>query len=326
MAEIQLSFIEKSELQQCEAIIEQGLRTFVDVGAALLKIHDKKLYRQEYSTFEEYCNKKWGFTDRRARMYIDASKTVGNLQSGTTVPVLPTNERQTRPLTKLAPEDQVKAWAKVIETAPEGKITAKVVLEAAKEIQQERREERRAERIETIIQETAKPIHGIGKFPIIYADPPWRYDFSRSTSREIENQYPTMELNDICNLEVAKIANDDCVLFLWATNPKLQEALLVIDSWGFEYKTNMVWVKDKIGMGYYARSQHELLLIATRGNVPVPAAEFRPSSVMYSDRDQHSKKPDGVYEIIEKMYPEYAKVELFARNKRDGWEAWGNQL
>jgi N6-adenosine-specific RNA methylase IME4 len=88
----------------------------------------------------------------------------------------------------------------------------------------------------------------------------------------------------------------------------------------------MVWVKDKIGMGYYARSQHELLLIATRGSVPVPAAEFRPSSVIYSGRDQHSKKPDIIYGVIEKMYPEYAKVELFARNKRDGWQAWGNQL
>jgi N6-adenosine-specific RNA methylase IME4 len=324
VADTQLSFIEKSELEQCETIIEEGLRTFVDVGGALLKIRDKKLYRQEYSTFEEYCQSKWSIERRRAYQLMDAATVVENVNNCTQT--LPQNEAQARPLTKLDPEDQVKAWAKVIETAPEGKITAKVVLEAAKEIQQERREERRAERVETIIQETAEPISGIGKFPIIYADPPWRYDFSRSTSREIENQYPTMELNDICNLEVAKIANDDCVLFLWATNPKLQEAFLVIDSWGFEYKTNMVWVKDKIGMGYYARSQHELLLIATKGSVPVPVAEFRPSSVIYSDRDQHSKKPDGVYEIIEKMYPEYSKVELFARNKREGWEAWGNQL
>jgi N6-adenosine-specific RNA methylase IME4 len=324
MERAELSFIEKSELQQCETIIEEGLRTFVDVGGALLKIRDKKLYRQEYSTFEEYCQSKWSISRPRAYQLIDSAKVIGNLS--TFVDKTPDNEAQARPLTKLGPEDQVKAWAKVIETAPEGKITAKVVLEAAKEIQQERRAERRAERVETIIQETAEPIEGIGKYPIIYADPPWRYDFSRSTSREIENQYPTMELNDICNLEVVKIANDDCVLFLWATNPKLQEALLVIDSWGFEYKTNMVWVKDKIGMGYYARSQHELLLIATRGSVPVPAAEFRPSSVIYSDRDQHSKKPDGVYDLIEKMYPEYAKVELFARNKRDGWESWGNQL
>jgi hypothetical protein len=121
---MQLTIFEQNELQQCEAIIEQGLRTFVDVGAALLKIRDSKLYRQDYSTFEEYCNDRWKFSDRRARMYIDASKAIGNLQSGTTVPVLPTNERQARPLTKLEPEDQVKAWHKVIESAPEGKITA----------------------------------------------------------------------------------------------------------------------------------------------------------------------------------------------------------
>lgn len=328
MTDTQLTTFEQNELEQCEVVIEKGLRTFVDVGGALLKIRDKKLYRQDYPTFEEYCEDKWNFTDRRARMYIDASRAIGNLKSGTMVPLLPQNERQARPLTKLDPEEQQEAWQRVIETAPEGKITAKVVLKAAKEIQQERRQERRAERIETIIQKTAEPLYGIGKFTVLLCDPPWRYDFSRSTSREIENQYPTMDIDDICDLEIAKISNDDCVLFLWATNPKLPEALQVIKSWGFEYKTNMVWVKNKIGMGYYARQQHELLLIATRGSLPVPAAEFRPSSVIYSDREQHSKKPDVVYEIIEKMYPEYAKVELFARNKeeRKNWTYWGNEL
>ena len=324
MEESQLTIFEQNELQQCEAVIEKGLRTFVDVGGALLKIRDSKLYRQDYSTFEEYCQEKWNISRPRAYQLIDSVKVAENLS--TFVDKWPINEAQTRPLTRLSPEDQVKAWHKVIETAPEGKITAGIVLAAAKEIQQERREERRSERIEIIVHDTVESIEGIGKFPILYADPPWRYDFSRSSSREIENQYPTMELEDICNLEVSKISNDDSVLFLWATNPKLQEALQVIRSWGFEYKTNMVWVKDKIGMGYYARSQHELLLIATRGSVPVPAAEFRPSSVIYSDRDQHSKKPDSVYEIIEKMYPEYTKVELFARSMRDGWESWGNQL
>ena len=319
----QLTIFEKNELQQCESIIEEGLKSFIDVGGALLKIRDSKLYRQDFSTFEEYCRDKWGMSRIHAHRMIEAVNVTNNL-----LPIgnkLPENESQARPLTVLEPEDQVKAWHKVIETAPDGKITAKIVLEAAKEIQQERREERRTERVESIIIETAEPIEGIGKFPILYADPPWRYDFSRSSSREIENQYPTMELDDICNLEVAKITNDDCVLFLWATNPKLQEALRVIEAWGFEYKTNMVWVKDKIGMGYYARQQHELLLIAAKGSVPVPMAEFRPASVIYSDRDQHSKKPDSVYEIIEKMYPEYPKVELFARSKREGWASWGNQ-
>jgi N6-adenosine-specific RNA methylase IME4 len=164
------------------------------------------------------------------------------------------------------------------------------------------------------------------KYPIIYADPPWQYEHSKTDNRKIENQYPTMSLNEICEENVDELATPDAVLFLWATSPKLDEAMRVIEAWGFTYRTNMVWVKDKIGMGYYARQQHELLLIATRGNVPVPEPENRVSSVIHSPRLEHSEKPERFYEIIEEMYPEYSKKELFSRKERDGWDAWGNQV
>lgn len=190
-----------------------------------------------------------------------------------------------------------------------------------------KREMRRAERVETIQEATSnnKPLSGIGRFAVIYADPPWEYEHMISDSRVIENHYPTMSLQSICDLPVSDISNTDCVLFMWATNPKLTEAMRVLDAWGFNYRTNMVWVKDKIGMGYYARQQHELLLIATRGNLPVPEPTNRRSSVVMADRTEHSRKPAEFYEIIERMYPEYNKVELFSRNKREGWEVWGNQ-
>ncbi len=165
-----------------------------------------------------------------------------------------------------------------------------------------------------------------GKYHVIYADPPWRYDFAVSPTREIENQYPTMELEEICALPVKDLGTPDSVLFLWATNPKLLEAIKVIEDWGYNYRTNMVWIKDKIGMGYYARQRHELLLIATRGELPVPEPANRPDSVIISPRTEHSKKPERVYEIIETMYPEYRKIELFARNERTGWDVWGNQV
>ena len=202
------------------------------------------------------------------------------------------------------------------------------IASGAMTIPEAKREIRRAERVEAIVEATGnnQALDGIGKFAVVYADPPWEYDYSVSDNRQIENQYPTMPIEDICALPVADIANDDAVLLLWATNPKLIEALQVIEAWGFSYRTNMVWVKDKIGMGYYARQQHELLLIATRGALPVPEPANRPSSVIQGDRTEHSKKPDAAYEIIERMYPEYAKVELFSRNQREGWVAWGNQL
>jgi N6-adenosine-specific RNA methylase IME4 len=112
---------------------------------------------------------------------------------------------------------------------------------------------------------------------------------------------------------------------MWATSPKLTEALEVMAAWDFGYRTCMVWVKDRIGMGYYARQRHELLLIAKRGHPPAPEPGDRPDSVVEAPRSQHSAKPDEVYGLIETMYPRSAKVELFARRRRPGWDAWGNQ-
>jgi N6-adenosine-specific RNA methylase IME4 len=124
---------------------------------------------------------------------------------------------------------------------------------------------------------------------------------------------------------VRELAAEDAVLFLWTTLPHLEEAFRVIAAWGFQYKTNLAWVKDKIGLGYFVRNQHELLLVATRGNIPSPAPAARPPSVIMAPRREHSRKPDEAYELIERMYPELPKIELFARSARKGWAAWGNQ-
>jgi len=164
------------------------------------------------------------------------------------------------------------------------------------------------------------------KYHVIYADPPWRYEHSVSISREIENHYPTMSIDEICELNIGSIAHDDSILFLWATNPKLSEAMKVIGSWGFVYRTNFAWVKDRIGMGYYVRQQHELLLIATKGNPGTPDPPNRPSSVFLLPREVHSKKPDHVYGMIETMYPGRKYIELFARKKREGWASYGNEV
>lgn len=165
-----------------------------------------------------------------------------------------------------------------------------------------------------------------GCYRLIYADPPWRYEHVVTESRAIENQYPTMSLDDICALRVP--AADDAVLFLWATSPKLAEAMRVIDAWGFSYRTCAVWDKDALGMGYYFRQQHELLLVAARGASVVPAASARPSSVLRARRGRHSEKPAFVYDLLELMYPEFSeadRIELFQREPRAGWSAWGNE-
>ena len=170
-----------------------------------------------------------------------------------------------------------------------------------------------------------KPKVPDGKFELIYADPPWQYNFTSSPTRSIEKEYSTMSLKEICELKIPY--TDDCVLFLWCPAPKLYpEGTEVIKAWGFVYKTCMVWVKDKIGMGYYGRNRHELLLIATRGKPGTPKPKNRPDAVIEAPRTKHSKKPEIVYELIEQMYPNKNKIELFARNERHNWKSWGDEI
>lgn len=163
-----------------------------------------------------------------------------------------------------------------------------------------------------------------GTFNIIYCDPPWQYDFAETDNRKIENQYPTMTVEEICKIELPEIS-EDALLLMWATSPKLCEALKVIEAWGFNYRTHSVWDKEKIGMGYWFRGQHELLLVAVKGEFSPPDVQFRNSSIYREARQAHSSKPIFFYEWIEKAF-EGNKIELFARNKRIGWEAWGNEL
>jgi len=161
------------------------------------------------------------------------------------------------------------------------------------------------------------------KYDLIYCDPPWRYEFPVSNSRKIENQYSTLSLDEIKNLIVP--AADNCVLLMWATAPKLDEALQVMSAWDFNYRSCAVWDKGTIGMGYWFRIQHELLLVGIRGNFSPPAPTDRISSVIKEPRCGHSEKPKVIYSVIEKMFPNAKKIELFARGKIDGWEAWGNE-
>lgn len=201
------------------------------------------------------------------------------------------------------------------------------ILEAAKRIRAQKSEAKREERIEKIaeISRGNTEMATDRKYPVIYADPPWRYEFAESETRAIENQYPTMTLEDIKALPVSGLATDDAILFMWATSPKLEEAFEVIRAWGFTYRSSAIWVKNQLGMGYYFRQQHELLLVATRGSMPAPAPAVRPRSVFTSDRTEHSAKPAEFAQYIEAMYPTLPRVELFCRSPRDGWNVWGNQ-
>ena len=169
------------------------------------------------------------------------------------------------------------------------------------------------------------------KYQIIYADPPWRYDFCKDNSDKIEVHYPTMTLEDICRLEVP--SEDNAVLYLWATAPKLLEALEVMKAWGFNYKTQAIWDKGWVGMGYWFRGQHELLLVGVKGKFSPPIPTLRESSVYRENKSKHSKKPLYFKELLDKQFPGKTKLEMFARpedktlfTKEDKWDYWGNEV
>lgn len=162
-----------------------------------------------------------------------------------------------------------------------------------------------------------------GKFDIIYADPPWQ-THSISGRGTPEHHYPTMTPEQIAAVQVP--CTENAILFMWVAPSMIREALYIVDSWGFKYKNHLIWVKDRFGTGFYFRVQHELLFLCTRGEVLTPLEHDRPSSILQSPMREHSQKPEEIYAIIERMYPKRKYLELFARNKREGWESWGNQI
>lgn len=185
-----------------------------------------------------------------------------------------------------------------------------------------RAEKEQALAAKTILQSTEI---GQKRYGVIYIDPPWRYEtFSENgMDRSADNHYPTMSMFDMLTMDIP--AADDCVMFMWATVPMLPEALDLLEGWGFDYKSQICWVKDRIGTGYWTRNKHELLLIATKGHVPAPAMGMQPPSVFELPVGRHSEKPAFFADMIAALYPTTPKVEIFARIGRPGWAVIGNE-
>ncbi|MCA0421919.1 MAG: hypothetical protein LCH61_01120 [Proteobacteria bacterium] len=164
-----------------------------------------------------------------------------------------------------------------------------------------------------------------GGFQIVLADPPWRFQ-SNSDDRPGRNprrHYQTMRLEEIEAIPVKEMCAKDALLLMWVTVPFAELSLRVVNAWGFRYKSQLVWPKGRIGTGYYARNEHELVSICRRGKFALNRAIF-PTSIIPGARREHSRKPDWVHEQIEAKFPEASKVELFARAPRPGWVALGN--
>lgn len=201
------------------------------------------------------------------------------------------------------------------------------VKEGKKTITQVQRELKKEE----LAQKVVAPLEG--KYRVIYADPPWKYGDQQAISRDgvtesygpADAHYPQMSIDELCLLPVKDIAEESAVLFLWVTSPLLESSFKLINSWGFKYKSSFIWDKVKHNMGHYNSVRHELLLIATKGSC-LPDVKKLHNSVQRIERsEKHSEKPQEFREIIDEIYPNGSRVELFARARHDGWNAWGNE-
>lgn len=176
---------------------------------------------------------------------------------------------------------------------------------------------------------------GVRKFGTILADPPWQFQ-NRTGKVAPEhkrlNRYGTMTLDDIKGLPVAEAADEVSHLYLWVPNALLPEGLAVMQAWGFQYKSNLVWHKirkdggpDGRGVGFYFRNVTELILFGIRGKNARTLAPGRSQvNFMATRKREHSRKPDEQYELIESCSPG-PFLELFARGERENWTVWGNQ-
>lgn len=182
------------------------------------------------------------------------------------------------------------------------------------------------------------------KYQVIYADPPWDYGGKMQydkTCIKSENvgfeknvfissasfKYPTLKLNDLKKLNVASIADDNCILFMWTTGPQFANSIELGESWGFEYKTvAFVWDKQMHNPGRYTLSQTEFVLAFKKGKFPTPRGARNIRQLVSVHRSQHSEKPEIVIDGITKMFPEQSKIELFARKNYYGWDNWGLEI
>lgn len=179
------------------------------------------------------------------------------------------------------------------------------------------------------------------KYSIIYADPPWDYggklqfDKSSKSADKINLnksifisaanfKYPTVKLKDLLKIPIQEISQDDCLLFMWVTNPHLAQGIELGKAWGFDYKTvAFVWDKMAHNPGQYTVSYCELCLVFKKGKIPRPRGARNIKQLVRVPRGKHSEKPKEVVDGITKMFPTQNKIELFARNKPKGWDVWG---
>lgn len=306
-----ISQLDKARLALCEAKTIPESKRFVDIGvtaetwAKQQKLGDEIIGYAHSFTIDALAN--------LGRMLKETSRNEGGnpkLTSTKSEPVVPT-------LADLGIERKTSSMAQKLAALP--KIQLEQVKARTSSISQAIREVMHAQR-----QPVEEPT---GTYRVIYADPPWSYgDSGLQEYGHASHHYPNMTIDELCALKIADIAQDNAVLFLWVTSPLLEECFPVIKAWGFKYKTSFVWDKIKHNFGHYNSVRHELLLVCTRGSC-TPDVPVLIDSVQSIERsDKHSEKPEEFRTIIDTLYTQGQRIELFSRAHHSGWDSWGNEV
>jgi len=247
-----------------------------------------------------------GAVYRSANLPIDPGR-VSQEQAAEMLNVSPRSIRNVKAIEREAPE--------LIPQIESGEITAH---EAQKEIKSRKREQE----IETVKAEPHAMVPE-GVFRVLVLDPPWPYGTQYDPDgRRAANPYPEMSIEEIGGLPVPERAHDDCVLFLWTTHKFMRDSFALLDDWGFRDVSIITWVKDRMGLGQWLRSQTEFCIMAVKGK-PITNLTNQ-TTVVYGPMREHSRKPDEFFYMVESLCPG-SKLEFFAREQREGWVSWGNE-
>jgi len=211
------------------------------------------------------------------------------------------------------PEDSFEDYIQTTKSR-EVELTSSGALLLAREIERQRKIQDIEERIEK------PPSLPDQRYDVLVVDPPWEYRLRHDQGdRQNAILYPTMRTEEIKDLPIQQLATADSILWLWSTNSHLPDALEIAKGWGFEYKVLLTWVKNRIGTGYWLRGRTEHAIMAVKGH---PIVNLRnQSTVLHAPIRAHSQKPDEFYRLVESLCPG-RKIELFARENRDGWDTW----
>ena len=172
------------------------------------------------------------------------------------------------------------------------------------------------------------------KYSVIYADPAWLYKCGKNhlaktsmINGKYDIKYNSMSIDVMKKLPIYDISENNCLLFMWVTSPFLKIGIDLLEGWGFNFSTiGFVWYKEKANPGSYTLSECEICIIAKRGKIPLPRGSRNERQFLSECKTRHSKKPDEIRNRIMRMFPEQNKIELFAREKTEGWDVWGNEV